>query len=171
MFSSRTSPRTLLPILPHAPGLLPRVINFKFLLQPHQKYYITQYEELGFSHPRRPRGRSVCRRFRSPQFPARPMIWVSEDGFFIALNSDEKLLYCHNSCYLNTFELGSDGSNQGRATRNGAKPAGSAHHMRTTCIFPWLVSTLSLPRVINVKLLLQPHQKYYITQYGELVFS
>ena len=28
---------------------LPRVINFKFLLQPHQKYYITQYEELGFS--------------------------------------------------------------------------------------------------------------------------
>ena len=28
---------------------LPRVINFKFLLQPHQKYYITQCEELGFS--------------------------------------------------------------------------------------------------------------------------
>ena len=28
---------------------LPRVINIKFLLQPHQKYYITQYEELGFS--------------------------------------------------------------------------------------------------------------------------
>ena len=28
---------------------LARVINFKFLLQPHQKYYITQYEELGFS--------------------------------------------------------------------------------------------------------------------------
>ena len=28
---------------------LPRVINIKFLLQPHQKYYITLYEELGFS--------------------------------------------------------------------------------------------------------------------------
>ena len=28
---------------------LPRVINFKFPLQPHQKYYITQYEELDFS--------------------------------------------------------------------------------------------------------------------------
>ena len=28
---------------------LPRVINFKFLLQPHQKYFITEYEELGFS--------------------------------------------------------------------------------------------------------------------------
>ena len=28
---------------------LPRVINFKFLLQPHQQYYITQYEEHGFS--------------------------------------------------------------------------------------------------------------------------
>ena len=27
---------------------LPRVTNIKFLLQPHQKYYITQYEELGF---------------------------------------------------------------------------------------------------------------------------
>ena len=27
----------------------PRVINFKFFLQPNQKYYITQYEELGFS--------------------------------------------------------------------------------------------------------------------------
>ena len=29
---------------------LPRVINFKLLLQPHQKYNITQYEELGFSY-------------------------------------------------------------------------------------------------------------------------
>ena len=28
---------------------LPRVINAKFLLQPHQKYYVTQYEELDFS--------------------------------------------------------------------------------------------------------------------------
>ena len=28
---------------------LPRVITFKFLLQPHQKYHITQYGELGFS--------------------------------------------------------------------------------------------------------------------------
>ena len=28
---------------------LPRVINLKFLVQPHQKYYVTQYEELGFS--------------------------------------------------------------------------------------------------------------------------
>ena len=28
---------------------LPRVNNFKFPLQPHQKYHITQYEELGFS--------------------------------------------------------------------------------------------------------------------------
>ena len=27
---------------------LPRVNNFKFLLQPHQKYNTTQYEELGF---------------------------------------------------------------------------------------------------------------------------
>ena len=27
----------------------PKVINFKFLLQPHQQYCITQYEELGFS--------------------------------------------------------------------------------------------------------------------------
>ena len=31
------------------PLSLPRVINIKFLLQPHQKYKITQYEELGFS--------------------------------------------------------------------------------------------------------------------------
>ena len=30
-------------------SLRPRVINFKFPLQPHQKYYNTQYEELGFS--------------------------------------------------------------------------------------------------------------------------
>ena len=27
----------------------PRVINLQFPLNPHQKYYITQYEELGFS--------------------------------------------------------------------------------------------------------------------------
>ena len=31
--------------------------------------------------------------------------------------------------------------------------------------------TLSLPRVINVKFPLQPHQKYNITKYGELGFS
>ena len=30
--------------------------------------------------------------------------------------------------------------------------------------------TLSLPRLINIKYLLQPHHKYYITQYGELGF-
>ena len=29
--------------------LLVGVINFKFPLQPHQKYYITHYEELGLS--------------------------------------------------------------------------------------------------------------------------
>ena len=28
---------------------LTKVINFKFALQPHQKYNTTQYEELGFS--------------------------------------------------------------------------------------------------------------------------
>ena len=28
---------------------LPRVINFKFLLQPHKEYFSTQYWELGFS--------------------------------------------------------------------------------------------------------------------------
>ena len=35
----------------HGPALsrLPEVINFKFPLQPHQKYYITQYEECDFS--------------------------------------------------------------------------------------------------------------------------
>ena len=31
--------------------------------------------------------------------------------------------------------------------------------------------TLSLPRVINVKIPLQPHKKYDTTQYGELDFS
>ena len=31
--------------------------------------------------------------------------------------------------------------------------------------------TLSLLKVINVKFLLQPQQKYYITQYGEPGFS
>ena len=31
--------------------------------------------------------------------------------------------------------------------------------------------SLSLPRVINLKFPLQPHQKYNITQYGELGFS
>ena len=29
---------------------LPRVINFKFPLQPHHKYYTAQYEEIGFSY-------------------------------------------------------------------------------------------------------------------------
>ena len=29
---------------------LPRVINFTFLLQPYQKYHITQYGKLGFSY-------------------------------------------------------------------------------------------------------------------------
>ena len=30
-------------------GVIARVIYIKFPLQPDQKYYITQYEELGFS--------------------------------------------------------------------------------------------------------------------------
>ena len=34
-----------------------------------------------------------------------------------------------------------------------------------------ILLTLPLPRVINLKFPLQPHQKYYITQYGELGFS
>ena len=38
-------------------------------------------------------------------------------------------------------------------------------------ILNWGALTPSLPRVIDVKFLLQPHQKYYITQYGELGFS
>ena len=37
-------------------------------------------------------------------------------------------------------------------------------------VYHWAF-TLSFPRVINFKLPLQPHQKYYITQYGELAFS
>ena len=37
-------------MLPFNPLNTKRVINFKFLLQLHQKYYITQYEELGFSY-------------------------------------------------------------------------------------------------------------------------
>ena len=36
-------------VIPLSPSsALPRVINVKFPLQPHQKYHITQYEELGF---------------------------------------------------------------------------------------------------------------------------
>ena len=34
-----------------------------------------------------------------------------------------------------------------------------------------LSSTLSLPRAINIKFPQQPHQKYNITQHGELGFS
>ena len=34
---------------PHLTLLLLRVINVKFLLPPHHKYYTTHYEELGFS--------------------------------------------------------------------------------------------------------------------------
>ena len=33
----------------HVTPSFPRAINIKFLLQPHQKYCITQYGELGFS--------------------------------------------------------------------------------------------------------------------------
>ena len=38
-------------------------------------------------------------------------------------------------------------------------------------VFKLLHLTLSLLRVIDVKFPLHPHQKYYITQYGELGFS
>ena len=45
--------------------------------------------------------------------------------------------------------------------------AAGAHNRseQVTCL------TLSLLRVINVKIPLQPHKKYDITQYGELDFS
>ena len=35
----------------------------------------------------------------------------------------------------------------------------------------FMYTTLSLPRVFNFRFPVQPHQKYYITQYGELCFS
>ena len=38
----------LCPAVCHDINPFPRVINFKLPLQPHQSYYITQYEELGF---------------------------------------------------------------------------------------------------------------------------
>ena len=38
-------------------------------------------------------------------------------------------------------------------------------------VMAYSVLALSLLRVINVKIPLQPHKKYDITQYGELDFS
>ena len=38
-------------------------------------------------------------------------------------------------------------------------------------VMAYSVLALSLLRVINVKIPLQPHKKYDITQYGELEFS
>ena len=46
--SMRASAQTDNPAFLFTLSLL-RVINFKFPLQPHRKYYITQYEELCFS--------------------------------------------------------------------------------------------------------------------------
>ena len=45
---------------------LQRVINFKFPLQSHQKYYITQYEELGFSYWAYSDERWLCYKFSLP---------------------------------------------------------------------------------------------------------
>ena len=52
----RSPGRPIFPVSPWWSKHMPRstlsppiVINFKFLLQPHKKYYVTQYEELGFS--------------------------------------------------------------------------------------------------------------------------
>ena len=44
---------------------------------------------------------------------------------------------------------------------------GDFRHRGSPCVWGIVDVILSLPRVVNFKFLLQPHQKYYITQYGE----
>ena len=91
----------------------PYVLNhFKFPLQLHQKYDITQYEELGFSY--------CLLRWKIIILPILTTSLVD-----LSLKSRENVL----------FDLGSE----------------------------WV--TLPLARVINFKFPLQPHQKYYVTQY------
>ena len=60
-----------------------------------------------------------------------------------------------------------------RSSRN--FPANDRRREGWHCLSDWLhslctSSTLFLPNVINVKIPLQPHQKYYITQFEELGF-
>ena len=43
--------------------------------------------------------------------------------------------------------------------------------VRSAVVRDRITLTLSLPRVIKIKLPLQPHKKYNITQCGELGFS
>ena len=62
------------------------------------------------------------------------------------------------------------GGEEGREEREGRRGrVQTAVYSQTSLL--WTRLTLSLLRVINVKIPLQPHKKYDITQYGELDFS
>ena len=121
-------------------GSLPRVINVKFPLQPHQKYYITQYGELGLS-------------------------WLTPKSVQYQISPAASPEILHHTVWRTwSFMAHSQEWSMSNFLCSLTRTI-TSHSMEN------LVFHGSLPRVINVKFPLQPHQKYYITQYEELFIA
>ena len=84
----------------------------------------------------------------------------SRDKILSRVHEREDELQYENCPWIHHFVL-----TQNRGDRTETKA-----HFRSVGNIKLHGFTLSLPRVINFKFLLQPHQNYYITQYGELRF-
>ena len=70
-----------------------------------------------------------------------------------------------------THNMGLDKINEGFDLMHAGKRCDYVLRAQTLSITNVCTLTLSLPRVIDAKFLLLPHQTYYVTQYGELCIS
>ena len=98
------------------------------------------------------------------------MLLTEESRFCFAVSAEFRLLKtlceefeCCGQSFNTDQRMGAYDMLRSKAERI-VSPTGILLHFGTSLTFP-------LPRVINVKFMLQPHQEYCITQYEELDFS
>ena len=156
---------------------LPKVINFKFPLLPHQQHHIAQFDDLAFHS-------LLWWRWPHYQFSLTHLYSsLSKVGRMYFLNPEHPPAHtcCVLFCSWNML---------GFFQKMGPRGTPPEHHNMPWVISCWIKdgfmcryqllyrmrigrksSSTSLPLPEYFKFLLQPHQKYNITQYEELAFS
>ena len=152
---------------------LPRVINFKFLLQFNQKYYITQCEELGFSLLTQMKDYYTVKFSPHHLRLGKITFWAWEwkgkrnHRHYWSINSTVWPMTPDES-WIRKRVVRLERTVVNNATIGQQQQQPSINQHITYVPTPL---TLSLPRVINFELPQQPHQKYDTTSHGELGFS
>ena len=78
-----------------------------------------------------------------------------------------EVLLTQSSCWNERYQTPTAPNSQKKTSKTNESCCGLQGDIK----FKWITLTLSLLRVTNVKIPLQPHKKYDITQHGELDFS